>query len=228
MQRSDTGVSNERRHRDDHRKYVELRDDLERIESEAKAKKAPVAAAMETLGNVLLKLANDQGVTSFKTGSGTAFRQTVTRASVQNWDAMLIEHVKATGDFHLLTQGGEQDRGAGLHQHPRETAARRWLDGDARDASSSFVAPPQEGAMVSTALAIPALPAHLAQYVAKHATRTPAPPVASRPARGRASRSAARSSPSRRMANRRSSPTRATRTSRRCSSSSWCWATTRW
>jgi hypothetical protein len=84
-------------------KYVALRDDIERVDAEAKAKKAPLVAAMETLGNVLLKLANDQGVTSFKTGAGTAFRQTVTRASVQNSDEF-FEHLRASGDFHLLTK----------------------------------------------------------------------------------------------------------------------------
>lgn len=84
------------------KKYIDLRDDLERIDAESKAKKAPVEAAMETLANVLLKLSNDQGgVKSFKTNSGIAFRQKVTRASVQNSD-LLFEHVKATGDFHLL------------------------------------------------------------------------------------------------------------------------------
>lgn len=86
------------------KKYIELRDDIDRVEAEAKAKKAPLVAAMETLGNVLLKLSNDQGgVKSFKTNAGTAFRQTVTRASVQNSDEF-FEHLKTTGDFHLLTK----------------------------------------------------------------------------------------------------------------------------
>lgn len=85
-------------------KFVELRDDLDRIDAEAKKKKEPVAAAMLMISGALMKLANDQGVASFKTSAGTAFIKTSSRCGVSNFEETLA-HCQATGDFHLLTKG---------------------------------------------------------------------------------------------------------------------------
>lgn len=84
-------------------KYVELRDDLERIEKEAKLKKEPIAQAMETIASVLMKLANDQGVKSFKSAAGTAFIKATSRCGVGNWDETL-KHIVENNAYNLLNR----------------------------------------------------------------------------------------------------------------------------
>lgn len=86
-------------------KYVELRDAVERITAEAKdalAKQvAPMQNAMQVIQGELMKRANAQGVTSFKTSAGTAFITTKTECGVQDWDAT-IAHILETGNTALL------------------------------------------------------------------------------------------------------------------------------
>lgn len=85
------------------RKYIELRDACEKIDKEAKERKAPLAAAMDTIEAVLMKIANEQGVTSFKTLAGTAFVTTVSRCGVSNWDETL-QFIRDNDAFNLLNK----------------------------------------------------------------------------------------------------------------------------
>lgn len=84
-------------------KFVALRDDVDRIEKEAKEKKKPIEDAMATLSSALMKLCNDQGVKQFKSAAGTAFITTVSRCSAPGFEETL-EHIKATGAYQLLNR----------------------------------------------------------------------------------------------------------------------------
>jgi len=85
------------------KKYIELRDAAERITKEAKTKVAELEAAQDTLASVLMKLAQEQGVTSFKTDAGTAFIATKTHAGVADWNRV-VEYIKANDAFNLLNK----------------------------------------------------------------------------------------------------------------------------
>ena len=69
--------------------YMKLRIQKETIEGEVKAQVADIKTKMEKLEAWIKEKADEQGVTSFKTPSGTAFVTTVDYASVADWDAVL-------------------------------------------------------------------------------------------------------------------------------------------
>ena len=76
-------------------KYIELRTEAARIESEAKERCNAIKENMGKLEVWLAAKAEEQGVESFKTPHGTAFWQTVDYAQVADWSATLpfiVEH----------------------------------------------------------------------------------------------------------------------------------------
>lgn len=70
-------------------KYMKLRSQKEALEAETKEKVATIKTNMAKIEAWLKAKADEDGVTSFKTDSGTAFLTTVDFASVDNWDAVL-------------------------------------------------------------------------------------------------------------------------------------------
>ena len=85
------------------KKYVDLRDSIDAINKETKARVAVLEEAQGALASVLMKLAKEQGVSSFKTDSGTAFIQTKTYAGVADW-SRTIEYIKANDAYYLLNK----------------------------------------------------------------------------------------------------------------------------
>jgi len=69
--------------------YIKLRDQKAEIKAECDARTALVDQQMKKIEAYLLQQADAQGVTSFKTKSGTAFVTTVDMANVADWDAVL-------------------------------------------------------------------------------------------------------------------------------------------
>lgn len=84
-------------------KYIKLRDAIDRINKEAKAKVADLEGAQKTLESVLMKLAQEQGVSSFKTDAGTAFIATKTHAGIADW-ARVVEYIEANKAWNLLNK----------------------------------------------------------------------------------------------------------------------------
>lgn len=75
--------------------YVALRDGLSNVRATFKADELKYKMAMENIEKKLMDAADDQGVTSFKTPFGTAFKETKEVYNVSNWDAamdFIIEH----------------------------------------------------------------------------------------------------------------------------------------
>ena len=81
--------------------YMKLRGQKDIIELEAKAKVALLREKMAKLEAWLIVEMDKQGVTSYKTPSGTAFKTISDFASVADWDA-LLEFVKEKDAFNLL------------------------------------------------------------------------------------------------------------------------------
>lgn len=85
-------------------KYVALRDDVARIESEVKAQTDAIKTKMLLLQGWLMDKATKDGVDSFKTKHGTAFFTTTDFASVADWDEVL-KFVREHDAWELLTKG---------------------------------------------------------------------------------------------------------------------------
>lgn len=81
--------------------YMKLRGQKDSIEKETKEKVAAIKEKMEKLEAWIKEQADAQGVTSFKTRSGTAFLTTTDFATVADWDAM-IDFVKENEAYDLL------------------------------------------------------------------------------------------------------------------------------
>ena len=81
--------------------FMDLRQKKEAIEREAKNKVVALNAKMELMEAWLLAKMEKEGVSSYKTAHGTAFKSTRDYANVADWDAML-EYVLANEAFHLL------------------------------------------------------------------------------------------------------------------------------
>ena len=69
--------------------YITLRNQKDAIEGEVKDKVKAIKEKMVKLEAYIKKQADEQGVTSFKTTSGTAFVTTTDFAQVADWDAVL-------------------------------------------------------------------------------------------------------------------------------------------
>jgi hypothetical protein len=81
--------------------YVKLRTKKGAIETAAKEEVAGINEKLQRLENWLRVKADELGVTSFKTGHGTAFITTVDFANVADWDAVL-KFVKDNNAYDML------------------------------------------------------------------------------------------------------------------------------
>ncbi len=68
--------------------YIKLRDRKAEIKAKHEAELAPINAMMDKIETHLLAQMQEQGVTSYKTGLGTAYTSTTTKASVADWDSV--------------------------------------------------------------------------------------------------------------------------------------------
>ncbi len=83
------------------RTYVALRAEKERINNEAKEKVRVLDEQMKKLEAWLQNKMHDDGVNSFATDSGTAYKATVEQATVTDMDAFL-DYVRNNEAYHLL------------------------------------------------------------------------------------------------------------------------------
>lgn len=81
--------------------YLTLRSQKEAIEAETKDKVKGIKAKMEKIETWIKTQADEQGVTSFKTKSGTAFLTTTDYANVADWDSVL-EFIRTNEAFDML------------------------------------------------------------------------------------------------------------------------------
>jgi hypothetical protein len=81
--------------------YMKLRRKKEALEAETKADLDEIKVKMGKLEAWLMQKADDEGVTSFKTDSGTAFVTTTDFANVADWDAVLT-FIKDNEAFDML------------------------------------------------------------------------------------------------------------------------------
>ena len=81
--------------------YMKLRRKKEALEAETKAGLDEIKVKMGKLEAWLMQKADDEGVTSFKTESGTAFVTTTDFANVADWDAVLT-FIKDNEAFDML------------------------------------------------------------------------------------------------------------------------------
>lgn len=81
--------------------YMKLRLQKEEIEGAVKVQVAEIKAKMEKLEAWIKEQADAQGVTSFKTNSGTAFLTTTDFASVADWDA-LVSFIRENEAFDMV------------------------------------------------------------------------------------------------------------------------------
>lgn len=81
--------------------FLRLRHKKERIEREAKEKVAVVNAKMQEIEGFLLAKMQEDGVTSYKTAHGTAYKTSSDFASVANWGD-LLDYIRANEAYELL------------------------------------------------------------------------------------------------------------------------------
>ncbi len=81
--------------------YIKLRDRKAEIKAKHEAELAPINAMMDKIETHLLAQMQEQGVTSYKTGLGTAYTSTTTKANVADWDG-LLGFVREHGLWQML------------------------------------------------------------------------------------------------------------------------------
>lgn len=84
-------------------KYIELRDAVDAINAEAKARCAEMKTAMEGIEAYMMKLSNESGQTNFGSDAGTAFVTTETRCSVSDFD-QVIQFAKDNNMWDIITK----------------------------------------------------------------------------------------------------------------------------
>ena len=82
-------------------RYVKLRDKKAEMKAAYEASVSQIDTAMEKVENFILGHLNANGVDSIGAPAGTAFKSTVTSATVGNWDDFL-GFVRANDAYHLL------------------------------------------------------------------------------------------------------------------------------
>lgn len=82
-------------------RYMQFRQERDDIERVAKEKIKTIDASMDKLEAFILAKMEAEGVTTFKTPFGTAFKSTSDFASVSSWDDTL-EFIKDQEAWHLL------------------------------------------------------------------------------------------------------------------------------
>lgn len=81
-------------------RYVALRDKKSELEAAHKAKLALLDAGMDKIESAILAELNKEGLESIGSAAGTAFKSTVTSATVADRDAYLA-FLKETENWHL-------------------------------------------------------------------------------------------------------------------------------
>lgn len=81
--------------------YMKLREKKKAIEAKAEEEVSEIKKKMEKFEVWIREKANEEGVTSFKTRSGTAFLTTTDYANVADWDAVL-DFIKTNQAFDML------------------------------------------------------------------------------------------------------------------------------
>lgn len=84
-------------------KYMAIRRKKERVVQAHKEEVAVLDGAMEKLEAFLLQKMDADGVTSYKTQHGTAFRHTVDFTNVANWED-LLDYIKKNDAYELLNK----------------------------------------------------------------------------------------------------------------------------
>ena len=102
--------------------YLNLRSDKEDIEAKAKEKVSKIKEQMAKLEAYIKDQADEQGVDSFKTKSGTAFLTTTDFAQVADWDATL-EFIKDNEAFDLLEKRVSKRAVRGYIEEQKEVPA---------------------------------------------------------------------------------------------------------
>lgn len=82
-------------------KYIELRDQKDKINSDAKAAVKVVDASLDIIEAWLLNQANEQGVSSFACDIGTAFVKETDFANVSDWN-LTVEFIKKNEMWQML------------------------------------------------------------------------------------------------------------------------------
>jgi len=82
-------------------KYIQLRDRKSEIKERYETAVAQIDEAMEKVENVILAHLNQHNVDSVAGSTGTAFKQSVTSATVQDRDAFMA-YVRENDAWHLL------------------------------------------------------------------------------------------------------------------------------
>lgn len=82
-------------------KYIQLRDKKSEMTAAFKAKTANLDAVLDKIEAVLLQMFEDNGLTSVRTTSGTAYKSTRTSATVADWDQTL-DYVRKNELWNLL------------------------------------------------------------------------------------------------------------------------------
>jgi hypothetical protein len=85
-------------------KYLELRNAVDAINAEAKAKCATMKQAMEGIEAYMMQLSKDTGQTNFGSESGTAFVTTETHCSVADFDQVL-KFAQENNMWNIITKG---------------------------------------------------------------------------------------------------------------------------
>lgn len=83
--------------------YIKMRDDLDAERKKFKELEKDRKAQMAKVEDHILKLCYDQGVESFATKHGTAFKKKKDFISVKNWDAAL-DFILTNDLRHMLTK----------------------------------------------------------------------------------------------------------------------------
>jgi len=98
---------------------VRIRDDLDSHRKEFKAYEADAKSRIDELSMWLRDKADDLGVDSFKTRSGTAYRAVKTSYRSGNWDEFL-EWVKRTDNFQCLEKRVAKNATKEIHEDTGE------------------------------------------------------------------------------------------------------------
>ena len=102
--------------------YLKLRGEKETVEAEAKEKVSKIKEQMSKIEAYIKEQADEQGVDSFKTGSGTAFLTTTDFAQVADWDATL-EFIKDNEAYDLLEKRVSKRAVRGYIEEQKEVPA---------------------------------------------------------------------------------------------------------
>lgn len=82
-------------------RYVKLRDRKAEMKASYELSVAKIDEAMEKVENFILGHLNANGIDSVGSPAGTAFKSTVTSATVGDWDSLLA-YIRREEAFHLL------------------------------------------------------------------------------------------------------------------------------